>query len=455
MRGQLELTPTYAAQLDGKILANAHAVGDVDGDGATELLFGSLLGKVSVFKIMGDRLTQWRSCEVNGSVTSICLDYSVAGDVGAACCGGGGGYYRTRVIVATAEGKCSVFRSVEGAGVLQLCSEFNAALNICDVVHLNGELIVATRDGRVLVYRANVDHADPDELAEFSQVAQMEINGEIETLIVLQSASANPDASPRLLARCFSGEVFCVSDKRDVVPWDGPPNENDGITFVVGDIELGGERGMNALVSMSGLVSLFSSSGERQWDFQLPEAVVNADKLEMTAVGGDRQDAIVVCTWSGQLYAIQSERRLVRFRMLLPGCSMFCGKLLSLLTTVEFAPSTDTDISVLGIVDIRDLSAQVDPTIVCISTSGTIFVYRDVQETLIRGLQDSTLSDKVRESAVFAQMDTPEKRQELMRKLRKAFPRSVVSSYTATPSTEELIQAMLAVQMDRKENQCV
>ncbi|KAF1789371.1 Integrin-alpha FG-GAP repeat-containing protein 2 [Phytophthora cactorum] len=399
MRGQLELTPTYAAQLDGKILANAHAVGDVDGDGATELLFGSLMGKVSVFKIVGDRLTQWRSCEVNGSVTSICLDYCFAGD--------------TRIIVATAEGKCSVFRSVEGAEVLQLCSEFNVELNVCDVVHLNDELIVATRDGRVLVYRPNLNHDEVREfheiildiqLAEYSQVAQQEINGEIETLIVLHSKA---DASPRLLARCFSGEVFSISgpnvedpvDKRDVVPWDGPPRENEGIIFVVGDIELGGERGMNALVSMNGLVSLFSSSGERQWDFQLPEAVVNADKLEMTAAGGERQDAIVVCTWSGQTYAIQSERRLVRFRMLLPGCSMF--------------------------LDIRDLSAHVDPTIVGISTSGTVFVYRDVQETLIRGLQDSTLADKVRESPVFAQMDTPEKRKVVLEKLRKTFPQSV------------------------------
>ncbi|ETI52239.1 hypothetical protein, variant 9 [Phytophthora nicotianae CJ01A1] len=378
----------------------------MDGDGATELLFGSLMGKVSIFKIVGDRLTQWKSCEVNGSVTSICLDYCFAGD--------------TRIIVATAEGKCSVFRSVEGAEVLQLCSDFNVALNVCDVVHLNNELIVATRDGRVLVYRPNMNH---DELAEYSQVAQMEIDDEIETLIVLRPKA---DTSPQLLARCFSGEVYSISglnveDKREIVSWDGPPRENEGVTFVVGDIELGAEQGMNALVSMNGLVSLFSSSGERQWDFQLPEAVVNADKLEMTASNGDRQDAIVVCTWSGQMYAIQSERRLVRFRMLLPGCSMFC-------------------------VGIRDFSAHIDPTIVGISTSGTVFVYRDVQETLIRGLQDSTLADKVRESPVFAQINTPEKRKEVMDKLRKTFPHSAVSN-SDTPSVEELIQAMLAVQL--------
>lgn len=407
MRGQLELTPTYAAQLDGKILANAHAAGDVDGDGATELLFGSLMGKVSVFKIVGGRLAQWRSCEVNGSVTSICLDYCFAGD--------------TRIIVATAEGKCSVFRSVEGAEVLQLCSEFSVALNVCDVVHLNDELILSTRDGRVLVYRPNTNH---DELAEYSQVAQMEINGEIETLIVLHSKT---DASPRLVARCFSGEVYSISgsshgDKRAIVPWEGPPCETEGVTFVVGDIELGGERGMNALVSMNGLVSLFSSSGERQWDFQLPEAVVNADKLEMTTERGDRQDAIVVCTWSGQMYAIQSERQLVRFRMLLPGCSMFC-------------------------VGIRDSSAQIDPTIVGISTSGTVFVYRDVQATLTRGLQDSTLANTVRESAVFAQLDTVEKRKEVMEKLQRAFPQCVLSAKSEAPSVEELLRVMLAVQL--------
>ncbi|ETN12859.1 hypothetical protein, variant 2 [Phytophthora nicotianae INRA-310] len=426
MRGQLELTPTYAAQLDGKILANAHAVGDMDGDGATELLFGSLMGKVSIFKIVGDRLTQWKSCEVNGSVTSICLDYCFAGD--------------TRIIVATAEGKCSVFRSVEGAEVLQLCSDFNVALNVCDVVHLNNELIVATRDGRVLVYRPNMNH---DELAEYSQVAQMEIDDEIETLIVLRPKA---DTSPQVLARCFSGEVYSISglnveDKREIVSWDGPPRENEGVTFVVGDIELGAEQGMNALVSMNGLVSLFSSSGERQWDFQLPEAVVNADKLEMTASNGDRQDAIVVCTWSGQMYAIQSERRLVRFRMLLPGCSMFCGKSLSLLS-LDFI-----NLMCMGnLVGIRDFSAHIDPTIVGISTSGTVFVYRDVQETLIRGLQDSTLADKVRESPVFAQINTPEKRKEVMDKLRKTFPHSAVSN-SDTPSVEELIQAMLAVQL--------
>ncbi|KAG2523252.1 hypothetical protein BBO99_00000253 [Phytophthora kernoviae] len=351
----LELTPSFAAQLEGKILANAHAEGDVDGDGATELLFGSILGNVFVFK--------------------------------------------------------------------------NVALNICHVVHLNGELIIATRDGRVFVYKADTEHSDSNEVVEYSQLTQLEISNEIESLLVLHSTLSNPDASSQLLARCFSGEVFCIKSpstnsplgKRDVVPWSGPPHDKLGVTFIVGDIELGGHRDMVAIVSMTGLVSLFSSTGERQWDVQLPEAVVSADKLEMIAASGNPEDAIVVCTWSGQLYAIQSERSLVRFRMLLAASSMFC-------------------------VNIRDSVTQTDPTIVGISTSGSIFVYRDVQETLIRGLQDSTLADTVRKSTLFAQMDTPKKRGALISKLREAYPQSFTKTKTSNNVTaEELISALVAV----------
>lgn len=51
----------------------------------------------------------------------------------------------------------------------------------------------------------------------------------------------------------------------------------------------------------------------------------------------------------------------------------------------------------------------------------------------------------MRESAVFAQMDTPEKRESIMKKLRDAFPGSVASTTATTPTMEELIGAMLAV----------
>lgn len=49
---QLEIVPTFAVQLAGhRVLANAHAVADVDGDDATELLFGSVEGDLAIYKV--------------------------------------------------------------------------------------------------------------------------------------------------------------------------------------------------------------------------------------------------------------------------------------------------------------------------------------------------------------------------------------------------------------------
>lgn len=47
--------PTFVTQLDGKILPNAHAIGDVDGDDATELIFGSITGDIAIYKVRGRR----------------------------------------------------------------------------------------------------------------------------------------------------------------------------------------------------------------------------------------------------------------------------------------------------------------------------------------------------------------------------------------------------------------
>lgn len=107
-RAQLEVVPTFAAQLGGKILVHAHAIGDVDGDDATELIFGSIAGDIAIYKVCAyvsclasvcdhgsftalwvrmheqikdERFVKWRSCSVDGSVSAICVDTSVANDV--------------------------------------------------------------------------------------------------------------------------------------------------------------------------------------------------------------------------------------------------------------------------------------------------------------------------------------------------------------------------------------
>lgn len=43
--------PTFVKELDGKVLPNAHAVADVDGDDLNEYIFGSMNGVVAIFKV--------------------------------------------------------------------------------------------------------------------------------------------------------------------------------------------------------------------------------------------------------------------------------------------------------------------------------------------------------------------------------------------------------------------
>jgi hypothetical protein len=56
---QLEIVPTFVLQLDGKILPNAYAVVDVDGDDLHDFVFGSVTGTVAVYKVRALRL--WAS----------------------------------------------------------------------------------------------------------------------------------------------------------------------------------------------------------------------------------------------------------------------------------------------------------------------------------------------------------------------------------------------------------
>ncbi|RLN52458.1 hypothetical protein BBJ28_00007670 [Nothophytophthora sp. Chile5] len=326
--------------MDGKILGNAHAVGDVNGDGATELLFGSLTGTVAVFKIVGGRLAQWRRCEVDGSITSICVDSSIADDV-RICAYVGGGY---------------------------------------------------------------------------TQFAQFEIAGEIESLLVLQEASADSDGSPQLLARCISGEVFRVSgshadgalDKRDIVLWNSAVHDQHDVTFVACNVELGGQRGMSAHASITGLLSLFSSSWERQWDVQVSKA---------------SEGFVRVIYWISYLSVC-----LTPFALAAGSCGNAGAR----------AAGFDSGASAPRIGYFFADGVATDNN-------------RGFAVNECVWLSTALQADKVRQSALFEHMDTPDKRQAIIEKLRSTFPSSASAASTkmpSSPSVEELIRAMLATPVE-------
>ncbi|KAF1313144.1 hypothetical protein FI667_g17658, partial [Globisporangium splendens] len=219
----LEVVPTHVAQLDGKILPNAHAIGDVDCDDATELIFGSITGTIAMFKAEADRLVKWRWCSVDGSITAICVDVS-ANDA--------------RIFVATAEGSCFVFQFTESGDEFRPSSEF---------------------------------------LGGYKQLEKFEIKREIESFQLLNATAKTGTATNgQLLVRCTSGEWFHITTlseqqkKRTVQVWKRPVQEDD-VAFIVDGIQNQGGESQIALASVTGKISVLNATHEKQWTLKKSE----------------------------------------------------------------------------------------------------------------------------------------------------------------------------------------
>ncbi|KAF1332748.1 hypothetical protein FI667_g3383, partial [Globisporangium splendens] len=313
----LEVVPTHVAQLDGKILPNAHAIGDVDCDDATELIFGSITGTIAMFKVEADRLVKWRWCSVDGSVTAICVDVS-ANDA--------------RIFVATAEGSCFVFQFTESGDEFRPSSEF---------------------------------------LGGYKQLEKFEIKREIESFQLLNAAAkTGTTTNGQLLIRCTSGEWFHVTTlseqqkKRTVQVWKRPVQEDD-VAFIVDGIQNQGGESQIALASIAGKISVLNAAHERQWTLKVPDIYENSEKSERFLVG--------------------------------------------------------------------------------ISTSGVIFVFRDLERTLAYAMTRSPLSE------LFLQMDTDEKRHEIIACLAQKQTKDGSSLLTAellvdkpNPTIEDIVRLAVA-----------
>uniref|UniRef100_K3WDN5 RSE1/DDB1/CPSF1 C-terminal domain-containing protein n=1 Tax=Globisporangium ultimum (strain ATCC 200006 / CBS 805.95 / DAOM BR144) TaxID=431595 RepID=K3WDN5_GLOUD len=405
---RLEVVPTHVAQLDGKILPNAHAIGDVDCDDATELIFGSITGTIAMFKVEADRLVKWRWCSVDGSVTAICVDVS-ANDA--------------RIFVATAEGSCFVFQFTESGDEFRPSSEFRVSLNVCDLAVLDGDLVVGTRDGGLYTYRA-----DANALGGYKQLEKFEIKREIESFQLL-NAAAESSSSSQLLVRCTSGEWFHITTlseqqkKRTVQVWKRPAQEED-VAYIVDGIQTPSGESQIALASIAGKITVLSAAHEKQWTLKLPVAVVAIDKLSLANPSTKtHNDVLVACTWSGRVYVMHDSNAVLHFRMLYPASFMFCA-------------------------DIYKNLEKSERFLVGISTSGVIFVFRDLERTLAQAM---TKLDTIRQSELFLQVDTDEKRREIFTRLTQKQTKDGSSLLAAelladkpNPTIEDIVQFAVA-----------
>lgn len=107
----------------------------------------------------------------------------------------------------------------------------------------------------------------------------------------------------------------------------------------------------------------------------------------------DRRAALhqlVACTWSGKLHVIKNSERRVHFRVMFPAATMFtsgCGLfILSVacrrLTRPYYLPPA---------AEMTSDDACIDPVVVVVDTSGAIFVFADIDDTISRALDPTPL----------------------------------------------------------------
>ncbi|TMW65769.1 hypothetical protein Poli38472_008411 [Pythium oligandrum] len=404
---QLEIVPTYVAQLDGKILPNAHAEVDVDGDDLIDIIFGSMGGVVTVFKITpSDRLIKWKEHRVDGCVTSIYADTNEGND--------------TRIFVATAEGSCYVFQTTDSGDEFRPASEFRMALNVSDVLVYHGFLLFGTRDGSILMYEP-----DQNAFGGYKQVQTYDLGDEIESFLLYPNRSGG--RSSRLLVLCASGAIFTFhpgdsETEPSAYAWSGPvltPSAKTTTQFVIGGIRAASISDAVACGSVTGRIDVFSAGAERLWSYKIPEAVVALDRLSISK----DEDVIIACTWSGELIAVLNPDRIVRFRMFLPTSSMFCTNL----TTRS------------------EGDRPVERALVGVSTSGVISIYRAIEGALAHALTAKTILDVVQEHAIGEQMDDEDKRRALLQQARERISEPISPAIAAilnkeTPTVQDLVR---------------
>ncbi|GLD92104.1 hypothetical protein PINS_up000637 [Pythium insidiosum] len=374
---QLELLPTYVAHLDSKMLPNAVAVADIDGDDVNDFIFGTMDGMIIILKITAsDRLVKWMERRVRGCVTSIYVDNKYGSE--------------PRIFVATAAGCCYVFQGAEMSDEFRPSSEIRVPLSVCDVVVHRGRLLVGAREGAIIMFSPQTT-----EITGFRLESTFEVGEEIESFVTLEDSTA--PLHGRLIVRCASGRLL----ELDIGPDDelaarataGAVASRGAVTdgaapFLVSSLHSKGKTDLVACGSIKGRIDVLSPMTDVVWSYEITEGVVGIDKLPIT----EHDDAVVVGTWGGEVHVVQDPEHVVTFRMLLPMASMHCVSMSS--TSTERA-------------------------LIAISTSGTVAIYRNLTCVLNSALNDQPLSELLASiERIQTKINTEKKRKAVVEKLR-------------------------------------
>lgn len=340
----LEVVPSQWIELGDKVLANALAVGDVDGDGSSELVIGTIAGQVTILKLTATELVQWKTVKLDECVTAICIDDRACVD-------------KVYIMVATMEGNCHVFPVVQGEDAFDADVTFRIPLNARAVALLqSGDVAIGTEQGNLSIWTS-----DPHISEGFRQVAAFDLE---QSVMEIQTEYGEDVAQVicgggvvHELRRTMGGEgkrypdeeLYSIALQETIVKpsadieyrkWQPTPSDRSVV-----------------ITRSTGEVEIWKGSSSPYW-----RANVGLPVIALSTFNTPRMRAILLCTSDGNFHVfINSE--CVRFRSILPPCAAF---------HVSFKVKEE---------------ARAEQLLLCVSTTGKLSVYRDLDTMLQPALQ--------------------------------------------------------------------
>ncbi|GLH05277.1 Uncharacterized protein GBIM_10917 [Gryllus bimaculatus] len=329
-------------QASGNVFPNSMALGDVNNDGDSELVVGNTSGELTIFK--GEKILQ--TFTKLGMITAVGIGDIFNNGQNALVVVSGDGWCRilfnSKSTDATNEQVCGL--SVVHAQQIPP----NTKVVLLEDVDGDGciELVLALTDRVVRSYRWECEEiTSTGNIASGSKgnIGSPSYPGKLRGLNKWEFASQigsvtinhNADGTPCLLVAQPGGtfmKIRCpepgTKDTGDLAPSyiDYHPlsqchmrNPNVS-TEILGDIEppaslRKGERGMRyAVATLDGTLMLVEDE-EILWSIQVDHQLFALTKLKILDGSDETGENIVACSWDGQTYILDQEKKSVRFQL--------------------------------------------------------------------------------------------------------------------------------------------
>ncbi|OQR90916.1 hypothetical protein THRCLA_09148, partial [Thraustotheca clavata] len=284
------LVPTGLLTFDGKLLPNAHAFADLNGDNDTELIVGSMAGKIAGLSSSESAYEH----SIDGCITTIVPHVME------------GGAYSV-LFVTTEEGLCFVLRKHPKEDRFLTLTQFEIPLNVSAAAIISTNLTLGTRDATIHMFDiSNVENAQ--------EIKKLRLHSEVESIM----------RQDTLLIICLNnGDVLKLANL-NTKAWLQKGWQNSGRSFALSEIKSEGKKSFDALGCLDGFVQLKDMhTNDALWEIQLPDALLGMATISLFQ---DGDEEIALCCWNGDIYIVSKFGSQLRFTIPFSITAFFSGE---------------------------------------------------------------------------------------------------------------------------------